>query len=85
MRNTHSDPAIFEPPAHLAFDRTLHMQRVLHVIDYALTPRQRAMVQGFYFRGESIPALAKQLGINRVSAWRLLKRAEARMKRYLSY
>ena len=58
---------------------------MLHVIDHALTEKQRRMIRGYYFEGKSLPELAREQGINRVSAWRLFKRAEARMQKYLLY
>ena len=47
--------------------------------------RKHRLVRAYYFEGKSLPAIAREMGINRVSAWRLLKRAEGRMRRYLQY
>ena len=85
MRNTPYNPLDFHPEEHPGFDRELHIRRTVHVMEHALTPKQHRLVRAYYFEGKSLPAIAREMGINRVSAWRLLKRAEGRMRRYLQY
>ena len=50
-----------------------------------LTPRQRQMVTMYYFQRKNIPVIAEELGINRSTVSRTLKRGRARIQRYLKY
>ena len=50
-----------------------------------LTPRQRQMLELYYDQGMSIPRIAGELGLNRSSVSRTLRRARDRLYRCLRY
>ncbi len=50
-----------------------------------LTPRQRQIVEMYYFQRKNMPAIAKELGLNGSTVSRTLKRGKARIQRYLKY
>ncbi len=64
-------------------------QRLLRVIGEVvrreLTPRQREMVELYYFQNHTIPAVARILGVNKSSVSRGLKGARKRLEQYLKY
>lgn len=50
-----------------------------------LTPRQRQMVELYYDQGMTIPQIAEELGLNRSTVSRTLRRARDRLYRCLRY
>ena len=50
-----------------------------------LTPRQRQLVDLYYDQGMNIPQIARELGLNRSTVSRTLRRAKARLYRCLRY
>lgn len=50
-----------------------------------LTPRQRQLVDLSYDQGMNIPQIARELGLNRSTVSRTLRRAKARLYRCLRY
>ena len=50
-----------------------------------LTTRQREMVSLYYDQGMTIPQIAEQLGLNRSTVSRTLRRARERLYRFLQY
>lgn len=50
-----------------------------------LTPRQRQMLELYFDRGMTIPRIAEELGLNRSTVSRTLRRAKERLYRYLRY
>ena len=50
-----------------------------------LTPRQRQMLELYYDQGMSIPQIAGELGLNRSTVSRTLRRARDRLFRCLRY
>lgn len=50
-----------------------------------LTPRQRQMMEMYYFQKTSVPDIARELGINRSTVSRTLKRGRERIRRCLKY
>ena len=50
-----------------------------------LTPRQRQMVALYYDQGMTIPQIAEELGVNRSTVSRTLRRARDRLYRCLRY
>lgn len=50
-----------------------------------LTPRQRQMLELYYDRGLNIPQIAGELGLNRSTVSRTLRRARERLYRCLRY
>ena len=50
-----------------------------------LTPRQRQMLALYYDQGMNIPRIAQELGVNRSTVSRTLRRARDRLYRCLRY
>ena len=50
-----------------------------------LTPRQRQMLALYYDQGMTIPRIAEELGVNRSTVSRTLRRARERLYRCLRY
>lgn len=50
-----------------------------------LTPRQRQMLELYYDQGMTIPQIAGELGLNRSTVSRTLRRARNRLYRFLRY
>ena len=50
-----------------------------------LTPRQQQVLTLYYDRRLTIPQIAGQLGVNRSTVSRTLRRARERLYRYLRY
>lgn len=50
-----------------------------------LTPRQRQMLELYFDQGMTIPRIAEELGLNRSTVSRTLRRAKNRLYRYLRY
>ena len=50
-----------------------------------LTPRQRQLVALYYDQGMNIPQIARELGLNRSTVSRTLRRAKDRLYRCLRY
>lgn len=48
---------------------------VLQVVREQLTPRQRQIVLMYFFEGKNIPAIAGELGVNKSTVSRTLRRA----------
>lgn len=60
--------------------------RNLHkVMEDELTPRQRQMVEMYYFQRKNIPKIAEELGLNRSTVCRTLHRGKDRIRRFLKY
>lgn len=70
-------------------DNTEQLERLRRNLRQAreqeLTPRQRQVVALYYDRGLTIPQIAGQLGVNRSTVSRTLRRARARLFRFLQY
>ena len=65
--------------------REMLMARVRNVIDNELTDKQRRALEDYYLARKTIPALAAEYGVNKSTVSRTLKRAEARLRRFLKY
>ena len=50
-----------------------------------LTPRQRQMLELYFDRGMNMPQIAEELGVNRSTVSRTLRRARDRLYRCLRY
>jgi len=50
-----------------------------------LTPRQRQVLELYFDRGMNIPRIAEELGVNRSTVSRTLRRAKDRLYRCLRY
>ena len=65
--------------------REVQLKRVRKVIEEELSDRQREVMIAYYFQEMSIPAIAREWGINKSTVSRTLKRAEDKLRRYLKY
>ena len=65
--------------------RDMQMERVRRVVFEELTPLQREVLLAFYFRQQSITAIAQERGVNKSTVCRTLHRAEEKLRRYLKY
>lgn len=96
MRNTYSkgrgvfrsaDMAVWEREQ--AQDNSEQMDRLRRNLRRAreqeLTPRQREMLSMYYEGGMSMPQIAEQLGVNRSTVSRTIRRARERLHRFLRY
>lgn len=65
--------------------RDVQLKRVKKVIEEELSDCQREVMIAYYFQELSIPAIAKERGVNKSTVSRTLKRAEARLRMFLKY
>lgn len=65
--------------------RDMQIERVRRVILEELTPLQRDVLLAFYFRQQSITAIAQERGVNKSTVCRTLHRAEENLRKYLKY
>jgi len=65
--------------------REVQLKRVHKVIEEELSDRQREVMIAYYFQEMSIPAIAREWGINKSTVSRTLKRAEKRLRMFLKY
>lgn len=70
-------------------DNSEQHERILRnlpkVMKNELTPRQRQMVEMYFFQRKNIPAIEKELGIDRSTVSRTLHRGMDRIRRFLKY
>ncbi len=66
-------------------DRGSQLERIRRVIEQELTPIQQQTILAYYFQDMSIEDIAKIRGIHKSSAYRTLRRAEARVRRVMQY
>ena len=65
--------------------RELMKHRVRHVLENELTEKQRRAVLDYYVARKTIPKMALEYGLNKSTVWRILKRGEDRLHRFLRY
>ena len=65
--------------------RDQQLRRLRRVMDAELTEKQYRVVVGYYLENRNMVELANELGVNKSTISRTLKRAEARMRRCLKY
>ncbi len=61
--------------------RSQYWQMLQQAIQTSLTPRQREMIQLYYFEERTIPEIAQQLQVNKSTVCRTLQRARRRLQR----
>ncbi len=61
------------------------LRNLRKVMRNELTPRQRQMVTMYYFQRKNIPVIAEELGLNRSTVSRTLKRGRDRIQKFLKY
>ncbi len=65
--------------------REVQLKRVQRVMQEELTPLQRETLIAFYFQEQTLTQIAADRGVNKSTVCRTLKRAEAKLRRYLKY
>ena len=65
--------------------REAQLRRLKNVIEGELSPCQRRVVEGIYYENKTVTALAQELGVNKSTVSRTLRRARERMRKYLKY
>ena len=65
--------------------REVQLKRVQRVIQEELTPLQRQTLLAYFFQEQSVSEIAQERGVNKCTVCRTLRRAEARLRRYLKY
>lgn len=60
-------------------------RNLVHAIKNDLTPKQREYMILYYSQGHSMEAIAQDLGVNKSTVSRTLKRGRARLYRCLKY
>ena len=94
MRGTHYEPGRFSPDlarwaALVAEDNSGELESVREKLARALreevTPRQRQVLSLYYYDEMNLEEIGAQLGIDRSTVSRTLKRGEGRLRRCLRY
>lgn len=63
-----------------------HLKKMLRsAVANDLTPAQRKAVTEFYFNGKSVGVISEELGVNKSTVSRNLKRARARLSAVMKY
>lgn len=75
----------YELFTNVQFPPEVQRRRVRMVLEHELTETQRKAVQGYFFEGRSIRAMAAEQGVQPSSVWRALQRGLRRMARCLRY
>lgn len=65
--------------------RQVQLERVQRVIREELTSLQRETLLAYYFQERTITEIAEDRGVHKSTVSRTLKRAEAKLRRYLRY
>ena len=75
----------YDDESGLDLPKEIQLKRMLRVMERELTQIQRQVLTDYYF-GELSPAqIARKRGVHRSTALRNLRRAEARLRRFLRY
>ena len=69
----------------LDLPQEVQIQRILRVMDQELTEKQRAYLYAYYFDEQSVSQIARRYGVHRSTVMHTLRRAEDRVRRYLTY
>ncbi len=75
----------YELFTNVRFPPEVQRHRVRMVMERELTPTQRRAVEGYYFEGRTIRAMAAEQGVHPSSVCRAIKRGLKRMARCLCY
>lgn len=65
--------------------KSVQWQRVQAVIREELTQRERETLTAYYLHHRTILQIAEEQSVNKSTAWRNLKRAENKLRRFLRY
>lgn len=80
MKNTR-----YEGYKGIRLPREVQLKRVQRVMQEELTELQRQTLTAYYFGRQTIPQIAEDRGVNKSTVCRTLRRAEAKLRRYLRY
>ncbi len=80
MKNTRSNSRFG-----LRLSRDVQLKRMQQVIQEELTELQRYTLTAYYFQQQTLKQIADSRGVNKSTIYRTLKRAEDKLRRYLSY
>ena len=80
MKSTRS-----EKFAALELNREDQSRRIRRILREELTELQRDTLMAYYFQNKSLPAIARERGVNKSTVCRILHRAEEKIKRFLKY
>lgn len=75
----------YDPQWGVELPREIQLRRLKRVVEEILTPRQRQVVEAYYFEGMRPAHIARRLGVHSSTVLRTLRRAEERMRRHLTY
>lgn len=65
--------------------RQEQLRRLRLVMARELTPRQREMLMRYYWQQQTMAQIARELGVNRSTVSRTIRRGEERLRRCLAY
>ena len=65
--------------------REIQLQRLRRAVRQELSPRQRETVEAYYFENKTMEQIARELGVNRSTVSRTLKRGMRNLERFLRY
>ena len=65
--------------------RDVQLKRIQRVMEEELTPLQKQTVIAYYFQQQTIPQIARERGVQKSTVSRTLKRAEAKLRKFLKY
>ena len=81
--------AVKNIPSDLLFPRyiprEIQLQRLRRAVRQELSPRQRETVEAYYFENKTMEQIARELGVNRSTVSRTLKRGVGNLERFLRY
>lgn len=69
----------------LKLPRDVQLRRIARVMERELTEKQRITLKAYYFENLSPTEIAQRQGVNRSTVYRSLRRAQDRLRRYLTY
>ena len=65
--------------------RDVQLKRIQRVMEEELTPLQKQTLIAYYFQQQTIPQIARERGVQKSTVSRTLKRAEAKLRKFLKY
>ena len=63
----------------------IQIRRILRVMEQELTEKQRAYLYAYYFEEQSPSQIGRRYGVHRSTVTHTLRRAEERIRRFLTY
>lgn len=76
---------LYEGYQGIRLPKEVQRKRVMEVIRRELTDRQRETLLAYYIEELNILQIAQRRGVHKSTVSRTLKRAEAKLRRYLRY